>query len=273
MYFSNLYGRNLTYKDVKDYFFRDLADTFMGFVLSNGRTRGYPEHLLNVFITFDLKISYELDYELDYSDFRHLNRLIYLYDEWSEEKWMQVFRLFSQTIKFKHRLSPFIRMFFYDLVYKGLFDENIEVPDIPDEVLELMGEEMKKLNNLFDEYLASDDSSLVCEIVNLSKSDSIPQFVVTYMADRINEHVGGDKGDLGDLICELYLIAIEKILRKPELSGRDKSQISSIYLTLDSSNFTDAQKDHVYSVIGRYKVYEIRKLENKRRRLPPRYRC
>ena len=54
----------------------------------------------------------------------------------------------------------------------GLFDENIEVLDMPDELLELMGEEMKKFNNLFDEYLISDDSSLVKEIVNISKSTS-----------------------------------------------------------------------------------------------------
>ena len=273
MYFEYTHGSKLSYEDVKRDFLRDLTDTFMGFIRSNGRLRGYPEHLLNVFITFDLKIRYELDYELDYLDFRHLNRLSQLYGGWGDKEWMQVFRLFSQTIKFRHRLSPFIRLFFYDLVYMGLFDENIEVLDMPDELLELMGEEMKKLNNLFDEYLISDDSSLVKEIVNISKSDSIPQFAVTYMADRINEHAGVDKGGLGDSICELYVKKKKKILKKPELTAHDKSEISSIYRIVDVSNFTDAQKDHIYSVIGRYKVYEIRKLKNKRRRLPPRYRC
>ena len=273
MYFEYQSKRELSYYDVKNNFFRDLTDTFLGFVRSKGRIRGYPEHLLNVFITFDLKVKYELDYELDYSDFQHFMRLTRLYGGWGDEEWMQIYGLFSKTIQFKHRLSPFIRMFFYDLVYWGPFGEDIEALDMSDELLDMMGVEMKKLNNLFDEYIISDDSGLVSKIIDISKSDSIPEFVVTHLADWINEHVGDDKKDLGDSICELYIIAIEKILKKPELTGHDKSEISSIYFTVDTSNFTDTQKDHVFSVIGRYNVYEFRRSAIKRRRLPPRYRC
>jgi hypothetical protein len=273
MFFEYQFRDRMTYDEVKKEFFGNLTDTFLGYIRSNGRIKGYPEHLLTVFIAFDLKTRYELDYELDYMDFRPFNWLELSYESWSDEEWMSIYELFSRTIKFSHRLNPFIRLFFYDLVYLGPFGEDIEALDMSDELLDLMGYEMKKLNNLFDKYSISDDSALVRDIAEASKVDSIPAFAVIHLANWINEHVGEDKRELGDLICELYIIAIEKILKKPKLTSLDKTEISSIFYEVDTSNFTDAQTDHVYSCIGKYNVKKIRKSTRKGRRRPPRFRC
>lgn len=268
MYYMYHHGKK-TYEEIKRYFFKDLDDTLLGFVRSNGRTEGYPEHLLTVFIAFDLTTEYYLDFELDERDYEHFKRL-----NFSFENWMSVYGLFKQTLKFNHRLNPFISLFYYNLIYSGPFGEDIEGLDMSDELLALMGEELKKLYNLFDKYFISDDSGLIKEIVESAKAVSIPAFVVVHLANWINEHVGDDKKELGDLICELYVTAIEKIFKKPELTDNDYMEISSICFEVDTSNFNENQIDHVYSVIGKYNVDKIRKSIYKRSFIPnPRFRC
>lgn len=257
-----------SYNEVKHDFIKELADTFSAFILSNGSIKGFPEHLLTVFIRFNCMSCHYLSFELDYRDFRHFKWL-----EFSKKEWLSIYGLLRDTLKLNHRLNTFIYLFLYDLIYFGPFGEDIEAWDMPDELLDFMGGDMLGLYNIFDEYLNSDDSNLVGDIVDASQASTIPAFVVIHLASWINEHVGYDKKELGDLICELYAIAIRKIYKKPELTRNDYLEISSIFFEVDTSNFSDIQIDHVYSTFGKYEVNKIRK-STKRRRIPnPRYRC
>lgn len=261
-----MFGRNLC-DNARNDFIKELAGTFSAFILSDGSINGFPEHILTVFIRFNCMNRYYLDFELDKADFKRFEFL-----NFSSEEWMLIYGLFNETLKLDHRLNPFIYLFFYDLIYSGPFGEDIEALDMSDELLGLMGSDMLRLCALYDEYFESDDSNILGDIVEASKAKTIPAFVVIHLANRIEEHVGVDKKEFGDLICELYVIAICKIYEKPKLSINDHMEISSICFEVDTSNFTDIQIDYFYSTIGKFEI--IKKRNSMNRRIPnPRYRC
>lgn len=260
---------NKAYEGVKKDFLMDLTETFSGFVMSEDTCEGYPEHLLTVFMRFDLMCSNVLDFELDEDDFYRFQML-----NLSEKEWMSIYAVFDEMFSLGHELNPFIYLFFYNLIYSGPFGEDIALLNMSDELLDLMGDEMKKLNNLFNKYSTSRDSNLVGEILKASKASTIPTFVIIHIADSINEHTGQDKKDLGDMICGLYITAIEKMLKKPQLTLNDYRRFDSIFTQVDNPNFTDNQINSVYDVIGRYEVNKMRESINTRRRIPnPRFRC
>ena len=259
--------RENSFGKVKRDFVKELAGTFSAIINSDDSIKGYPEHILNVFIRFNSKSSYDLDFELDKDDFIRFDLL-----KFSKEEWMLIYGLFKEVFKFNHKLNPFIYLFFYDLIYYSSFGEDIEALDMSDELLGLMGSEMLKLYTLFDEYFNSDDSNLVNDIVDASKADTIPAFVVIHLASWINEHVGNDKRELGDPICELYTIALGKIYKKPELTQDDYLEISSMFFEIDTSNFSDIQTDRVYSTVGKFEINNKRN-SMKKRIANPRFRC
>lgn len=230
------------FRRTKRDFLRELSGTFRGFILSGGRSDGYSDHILNVFLRFNFKSNFDLDFEFDFSDF-----LIFDILNLSREEWMSIYGLFVDVFKYDNKLNPFIYLFFYDLIYHGPFSEDIEALDMSDELLGLMGNEMLTLYNLFDEYFQTGDSRLVAKIADAAGRDSIPSFVVINLAHWMNEHVGNNKEELGDHIIELYVAAIEKIYKKPILFDDDLLEVSSIRFAVDSSNFTDSQIEKFYS--------------------------
>lgn len=258
-----------SYEQVKKEFIKDLSDTFSGFVLGEDRIDGYPEHLLTVFIRFDLQCAPVLDFELNEVDFYRFEML-----KFSKEEWMSIYGLFNEVFNLNHKLNPFIYLFFYDLIHLGPFAADIASLDMSDELFDLMGAEMKELYHLWDKYSISQDSGTCNELAEASKAATIPAFAVISIADWIDERVGEDKKDFADSICDLYITAMEKILKKPELTGKDRKSLAFICSKVDNPNFTENQINRIYSVMGRHEINKIKKSFRRRRRIPnPRFRC
>ena len=237
------------FKKAKRKFFKELARTFLAYI-SSAEDIGYSDHVLNIFLKFNFNSPYVLDFELDFEDFRAFE-----YHIFSKDEWMQIYAMFSEAFRYGNKLNPFIYLFFYDLIYLGPFSEDIEALDMPDELLTLMGEDMLRLYNLFDEYFESKNHDLIGEIVDASRPTSIPAFVVTHLADWFEECVGNVTEEIGDLIIDLYLIAVEKIYKKPgklEFKSYDFFEIETMRFHVDTSNFNVRQVEKFYRGLRKY---------------------
>ena len=237
------YSSSKDFRKIKRDFFKELSRTFYAYV-SSTQDIGYPDHVLNLFLQLKFKSPYVLDFEFDSVSFRRFE----LYG-FSKDEWIRIYEMFAQVFKRNNELNPFIYLFFYDLIYTGPFGEDIEALDMSYELLALMGDDMLKLHKLFEDYSNKDDSSLVSKIVDGAKAKTVPAFVVIHLANWINEHVGDDKTELGDLIIDLYMAAIEKINKKPELASEDIDSIDAIRFEVDTSNFSDKQIEKFYTKI------------------------
>ncbi len=249
MIFEEMYNnKSKNFKKAKRKFFRELVGTFSAYMFSS-KDMEYSDHILNIFLKFKFNSQYVLDFELDFEDFRAFNF------NFSKEEWMQIYRMFSRVFKYENELNPFIYLFFYDLIYVGPFSDDIEELDMSDELLSLMGDDMLRLYNLFDEYLESHDSDLIKGIIDTSRQTSIPAFVVSHLASWFEECVGNENDEIGDLIIDLYLIAVEKIYKKPEkpeLYDHDFFEIESMRYQVDTSNFNPKQLAKFYEGLRKY---------------------
>lgn len=230
------------FKRIQNEFFKEMNGTFSSFISSYAKNKGYSDHIFNVFLRFDFKSPYELDFEMNLREFR----IFYRMQDFTNEEWMRIYGLFADVFKRNHKLNHFIYLFFYDLIYTGPFSEDIETLDMTDELLALMGDDMLRLYNLFDDCIKTHDTGLIKQIADASKEDTIPYFVVVHLANWFNDNIK-DKKELGDFILELYITACEKIYSKVEIYFNDNVEIDSMRYGVDTSGFSDGQVDYFYS--------------------------
>ena len=233
-------------------FFKDLFNVFCQYV-GDSQFEGYPEYVLTAFMIFNRKTSFVLDFEV-YLDELRFCFIDYRGVNFTKKEWISIYGLFKDVLKYNNRLNTFIYLFLYDLIFIGPFGEDIEALDMSDELLSMMGEDMLMLYNLFDDYFNTRNEDLLEAIVEASKHDTIPYFVVKHLADWFNEYFSNKK-KFGDLICELYAVALEKIYKKPEFLTDEITDIGAIRYELDTSGFSEKQIENAYSKLENKNIY------------------
>lgn len=239
--------------DIKEYFelknelFSSLFYIFEDFINDFDSSKDYPKSIFDKFKNFAGKSNFKLDFEFSSYDFK-----IFEECKFSSEEWIEIYKLFH-ALSNDDELNPFIKLFYCDLLCNGPFNEDIEALDMSSDLLELMTDEVKKLFWLFDEYFKHHDSKLIKSIAEVCKSDAIPFFIVVHLAGWIYESIEDDLNKMqeyGDVSLELYLIAFDKIFKKPVIYRWDEYvELDSIRYDIDTSRFSEKQIEKVYSKI------------------------
>ena len=172
----------------------------------------------------------------------------------NEKVWVYLRFYFVGTLDFFFpNIHNFRSLFYCDLLYNGPFEEDVEALDMSDNLLELMFDELKRLFWLFDEYFKDNNSKLISQIAEAGKCDVIPFFIVNHLAGWIYEHIENDSNKMreyGDVSLELYLIAFDKIFKKPIIyRWEEYIDLDSIRYDIDTSKFNKKQIEKVYSKI------------------------
>lgn len=236
------------YLELKNELFTSLFYIFDEFINDFDLSKDYSKLIFKEFKNFSDKCNFNLDFEFSIYDFK-------IFDEckFSDDEWISIYRLFYRLFSQDSKLTPFIKLFYCDLLYKGPFEEDVEALDMSNNLLELMFDELKRLFWLFDEYFKDDNSKLISQIAEAGKCDVIPFFIVNHLAGWIYEHIENDSNKMreyGDVSLELYLIAFDKIFKKPIIyRWEEYIDLDSIRYDIDTSKFNKKQIEKVYSKI------------------------
>lgn len=236
------------YLELKNELFSSLFYIFDEFINDFDSSKDYSNLLFKEFKNFGYKCNFKLDFEFSNHDFK-------IFDEckFSSDEWTVIYNLFFKLFSRDSELNPFIKLFYCDLLYNGPFGEDVEALDMSNDLLELMFDELKSLFWLFDEYFKDDDSQLISQIAEACNRDAIPFFIVNHLADWIYEHIENDSNkvwEYGDASLELYLIASDKIFKKPIIYRWDEYiDLDSIRYDIDSSKYNEKQIEKAYSKI------------------------
>ena len=234
------------YFQLKNELFRSLFNIFDEFINDFDSSKDYPKLIFDKFENFSDKSNFNLDFEFSTYDFK-----IFEECKFSDDEWISIYNLFYNLSSQDNKLTPFIKLFYCDLLYNGPFDEDIEALDMSNDLLDLMTDEVKKLFWLFDEYFKYDDSKLIERIAEVCKFDVIPFFMTYHLANWINEKIETDLNKMqeyGDTSLELYLIAYDKVFKKPVFYYWDEYiDLDSIMYDIDTSRFSKKQIEKVYS--------------------------
>ncbi len=241
------------YLELKNELFSSLFYIFDEFINDFDSSKDYSKLIFKEFKDFGDKCNFKLDFEFSTHDFK-----IFEECKFSNDDWILIYNLFFNLFSQDSKLTPFIKLFYCDLLYNGPFDEDVEALDMSDDLLELMFDELKRLFWLFDEYFKDDDSKLISQIAETCKWDVIPFFIVNHLADWIYEHIENDLNkvrEYGDVSLELYLIAFDKIFKKPIIYRWDEYiDLDSIRYDIDTSKFNEKQIEKAYSKIENFNI-------------------
>ena len=234
------------YFELKNELFISLFYIFDEFINDFDSSKDYSKLIFEKFDNFFDKSNFKLDFEFSNYDFKLFEEC-----EFSSDEWISIYKLFYNLSSQNNGLTPFIKLFYCDLLYNGPFDEDVEALDMSNDLLDLMGDEVRKLFWLFDEYFKHSDSKLIERIAEVCKCDAIPFFMVDHLASWINEKIEKDLNKMqeyGDISLELYLIAYDKVFKKPIIYYWDEYvDLDSMMYDIDTSKFSEKQIEKLYS--------------------------
>lgn len=243
------------YLQLKDDLFNSLVDIFDEVVNDFSSDADYPGLIFEVFDNFRKKSNLVLDFEFSQVDFEIIRQCTFL-----KHEWIKIYKLFCELSNRNNELTPFIKLFYCDLLYNGPFDEDVEALDMSENLLALMTDEVKKLFWLFDDYFENKNPETIKDIVNVSRDCSVPFFILMHLATWINEDIEMDSNKMieyGDISLQLYVIANEKVLKRPVLYLDERCELGEIRFGLDTSRFGEEQIENAYSKIDKtYNLYK-----------------
>jgi hypothetical protein len=216
----------VTFINLRDDLLNDVYSILHDIVRHYDNSRNYSIELYNTFLMFhkNIRIDFELNLE-DFYRFRQLN--------FTNNDWKVIYKIFKDTLSYcddNPELSTFLKLFYSDVILIGPFSEDFRCLRMDYELLELMGDEIKKLYWLFDDYINNQDLELIKEIKSVCENDAVPYCVSYHLASWINDT---DVEDLNAL--ELYVVAINKVYRRPTFYQRDLDNIAEIRGSIDTS--------------------------------------
>jgi hypothetical protein len=227
--------------NLRDELLDNVYSLFYEIVNSYDNSTVYSVKLYQIF--FDFHKNFKTDFEFNLDDFYKFRQLNFTKDDW-----IVIYKIFKDVLIYCNdnpSLTTFTKLFYADVILIGPFSEDFRCLDMNFDFLELMTEEVKKLFWLFDEYFNNRDKELIKDIKSVCMNDSIPYCMAYHLAWWINDHEKEDK-----IVLDLYVIAINKIYKRPIFYQRNLDDVSEIRVELDTSyHFSDEIIDEAFSKI------------------------
>ena len=252
---EEVYADVVKYINQKNNMFAELACTFKEFIFQGDSASNCQKRIFNAFLNFRSDANLRLDFEFCENDFEVFESLGF-----NETQWISVYTLFCDAFGMDSELDTFLSLFFCDLIYSGPFSEDIKGLDMPDELLDLMRSDVKKLYGLFDDYFNTRNPDLIADIVDVCKLDCIPYFMVGHLAEWIADDIERDelkRKEFGEITCELYAVAVNKIYNRPILYEDDIFEVSGLKGELEMSQFSEDTIEKTFSKMNSNKRIKI----------------
>lgn len=243
------------YINHKNNLFDELVCTFKDFIFQKGSAEDCQKRIFNAFLNFRRDANLRLDFEFSEKDFEVFESLSF-----NENQWISVYVLFSDVFNRDSELDTFLNLFFCDLIYSGPFSEDLKGLDMSDELLDLMRSDVKRLYCLFDDYFNTRNPDLIADIVDVCKREGIPYFMVDHLAEWIADDIERDelkRKEFGEIACELYAVAINKIYNRPILYEDDIFEVSGLKGELEMSQFSEDTIEKTFSKMNSNKRIKI----------------
>ena len=217
--------------NIRDELLEDVYSVFYEIIRKYDSNMDYSVKLYQVFLDFHNK--FRMDFEWNLENFRIFRRL-----NFTNKDWMVIYKVFNNTLDYfddNPELGNFVKLFYSDVILIGPYSEDFRTLDMSPELLELVPSEVKKLYWLFEDYFTSRDDELIGEIKKLSLHDAVCYCISYHLAYWINDNEIEDIDAL-----DLYVVAINKLYKRPIFYQSDVDNASSIRVSIDTSwHFSD----------------------------------